>query len=65
MLFLDRQKIVIDNFEKIILISDKKIELVADNTLYVLEGDNFHIIYFEKKELVIEGQLKEFRRELL
>lgn len=65
MLFLDKQKIVVDNFEKILLISNQKIELIIDNTLYVLKGDNFHIIYFEKKELIIEGQLKEFRRELL
>ena len=62
MIFLEKQKIIIDNFQKIISINESKIEVIIDNKVYVLEGSNFHIIYFEKKELIIEGDLNCLRR---
>lgn len=61
MIYLDQNKIVIKQYEKIILLETNCIILSMKNNLLKLYGTNFLVLYLSKEEIHIKGKIKEVK----
>lgn len=57
MIYIDNNKLTIQNYKKVLKVSDLEIVFIFLKQTVFVKGDNLSISYFEKDEFQIQGKI--------